>query len=442
MAPILRSAFSLAPTSPTSPTGRPRRFLPSVVLALALTAALLGGAAPPAVGQSATSPSSRGGQWLVAADGGVFALGTAPFRGSAGALRLDRPIVGAAATVAGSGYWLVASDGGIVAFGDARFFGSTGGLRLNRPIVGMASTPSGAGYWLVASDGGIFAFGDARFRGSLGSLRLNRPIVGMASTPSGLGYWLVASDGGVFAFGDARFAGSGAGRALGAPVVGMAGRSNDGYWVAAADGTVLAFGSASILAQPAPRVRSTAVVAVVISGAGYNLIQADGAVLSFGGTGFGPSPPIPGLRSPVVGAASPSAIPGQSLLPGTYVERPDQQTSVVYSNGVPTQFVNLIADCFCARRVSFSTTGRPGPGNTTLVEARIINITGVPMEFPGGLDVRFRLTRNGTFVREVVAANPAIVAFPPGATATASFTLVPEGDGRYEFGGEVTVLVR
>jgi hypothetical protein len=82
-----------------------------------------------------------------------------------------------------AGYTMVASDGGIFAFGDARFAGSTGAARLNRPIVGMAATPSGRGYWLVASDGGIFAFGDAGFAGSTGAIALNSPIVGVASTP-------------------------------------------------------------------------------------------------------------------------------------------------------------------------------------------------------------------------------------------------------------------
>ena len=55
----------------------------------------------------------------------------------------------------------MASDGGIFAFGDADFYGSTGAMHLNEPIVGMAATSDGRGYWLVASDGGIFAFGDA-----------------------------------------------------------------------------------------------------------------------------------------------------------------------------------------------------------------------------------------------------------------------------------------
>ena len=121
----------------------------------------------------------------------------------------------------GEGYWLVASDGGIFTFGDASFFGSTGALHLNRPIVGMAATPDGRGYWLVASDGGIFTFGDASFFGSTGALPLNRPIVGMAATPDGRGYWLVASDGGIFNFGDARFHGSTGTLHLSQPVVGM-----------------------------------------------------------------------------------------------------------------------------------------------------------------------------------------------------------------------------
>ncbi len=68
----------------------------------------------------------------------------------------------------------MATDGGIFSFGDAKFFGSTGNIKLNKPIVGMAATPSGKGYWLVASDGGIFAFGDAKFFGSTGDIKLEQ----------------------------------------------------------------------------------------------------------------------------------------------------------------------------------------------------------------------------------------------------------------------------
>ena len=37
------------------------------------------------------------------------------------------------------GYWLVAADGGIFTFGDAPFYGSTGFAPSNQPVVGMAS---------------------------------------------------------------------------------------------------------------------------------------------------------------------------------------------------------------------------------------------------------------------------------------------------------------
>ena len=53
-------------------------------------------------------------------------------------------------------------------------------MRLNKPIVGMAASPDGKGYWLVASDGGIFDYGDAAYAGSTGGTPLREPIVGMA----------------------------------------------------------------------------------------------------------------------------------------------------------------------------------------------------------------------------------------------------------------------
>ncbi len=197
----------------------------------------------PIVGMTST-PTGKG-YWLVASDGGVFNYGDAVLHGSAGALTLNKPIVGMASTPTGKGYWLVASDGGIFAYGDAVFYGSTGALTLNKPIVGMASTPTGKGYWLVASDGGIFAYGDAVFYGSTGALTLNKPIVGMASTPTGSGYWLVASDGGIFAYGDGAFLGSMGATKLNKPIVGMATNTDGlGYWLVASDGGIFAYGTA------------------------------------------------------------------------------------------------------------------------------------------------------------------------------------------------------
>jgi len=201
---------------------------------------------PTTTGSPPKRLQSSEGYLLTTSDGSIYTFGSAASYGSTGALALNKPIVGMAATPDGQGYWLVASDGGIFTFGDANFEGSTGGLPLNKPIVSMATTPSGNGYWLVASDGGIFAFGDAAFYGSTGALTLNKPIVAMAATPDGRGYWLVASDGGIFAFGDAYFYGSTGAMTLNQPIVGMRGTPDgNGYWLVARDGGIFTFGDAS-----------------------------------------------------------------------------------------------------------------------------------------------------------------------------------------------------
>jgi beta-lactamase class A len=223
----------------------------------------------PVVGMAAAPEGT--GFWLVAADGGVFAFGSASFHGSLGSTPLNQPIVGMAATADGRGYWLVASDGGVFAFGSARFHGSLGSLRLNQPVVGMAATPSG--YWLVAADGGVFAFGSASFHGSLGSTPLNQPIVGMAAAPTGppsQGYWLVAADGGVFAFGRAPFHGSLGSLELNQPVVGMAAtKDGGGYWLAAADGGVFSLGNAPFHGSDAGSGSPHSAVAIAGASGGY-----------------------------------------------------------------------------------------------------------------------------------------------------------------------------
>jgi len=193
-----------------------------------------------------SAPSSvSSGYRLVAADGGMFDFGKAPFYGSMGGTHLNAPVVGMADAPGGGGYWEVAADGGIFSFGDAPFYGSMGGTHLNAPIVGMAAVPGGGGYWEVAADGGIFSFGDAPFYGSMGATHLNAPVVGMAAVPGGGGYWEVAADGGIFSFGDAPFYGSMGATPLNKPVVGMAAvPGGGGYWEVAADGGIFSFGDA------------------------------------------------------------------------------------------------------------------------------------------------------------------------------------------------------
>jgi hypothetical protein len=210
----------------------------------------------PVVGISGTQ--DQGGYWLVAADGGVFSFGDAAFHGSAGNIKLNQPVVGMASTPyvpgaggapaspAGLGYWLVASDGGIFNYGDAVFYGSAGNVKLNKPIVGMAPTPDGKGYWLVASDGGVFNYGDAGFFGSASTQNPSQPIVGMAATPDGKGYWLVSGDGTVYNFGTAGSFGSASNLKLNKPVVGISATPDGkGYWLTGADGGVYSYGDAT-----------------------------------------------------------------------------------------------------------------------------------------------------------------------------------------------------
>ena len=94
------------------------------------------------------------------------------------AQRLNQPVMGLVPDADSVGYWLVAPDGGVFAF-DAPFRGSMGGTRFNKPVIGMVGF--GAGYLMVAEDGGIFNFSDKPFRGSLGSTPHWAPIVSVAA---------------------------------------------------------------------------------------------------------------------------------------------------------------------------------------------------------------------------------------------------------------------
>ena len=316
LALVAVSLLVAAAQQPLAAAGKPRR----VNAAPAVTVP------PPAPAPSTPAAPGTAGYWVVGVDGGIYAYGAAQFKGSTGAIKLNKPMVGMAPTPSGQGYWLVASDGGIFSFGDASFRGSTGAMRLNKPIVGMASTPSGKGYWLVASDGGIFAFGDASFRGSTGAIKLNKPIVGMAPTPGGKGYWLVASDGGVFAFGDAAFAGSTGHLKLVRPITGMAAApSGRGYWMTASDGGVFSFGDARFFGAARDRIATPesgrGVVAIVPtrSGAGYWQVAASGKIFAFGDAAGDLGAPT-AARSTIVGMA---AIPsGAGLIPAPTAIKP------------------------------------------------------------------------------------------------------------------------
>ena len=179
----MRSSFCFPPI----PRGRPGRRGFAALAGLVTVAALVMPAEPvPALAASVVAaPTAQSGYWTVASDGGIFAFGDATFHGSTGAVRLNKPIVGMAATPTGKGYWLTASDGGIFAFGDATFHGAAPDRAGGTPmpaVVGLVPTATGAGYWQVAGDGAVLAFGDAADLG--GSSGLNRSLVAMAALPA------------------------------------------------------------------------------------------------------------------------------------------------------------------------------------------------------------------------------------------------------------------
>ena len=66
--------------------------------------------------------------------------------------------------------------------GDAPFYGSAGSMKLNKPIVGIIPEWYDQGYRLIASDGGVFSYGAIDYCGSTGGMRLNQPIVGGSRT--------------------------------------------------------------------------------------------------------------------------------------------------------------------------------------------------------------------------------------------------------------------
>ena len=104
----------------------------------------------------------------------------------------------------GHGYWLVGDDGGVFAFGDAPYRGSTGNMVTKvRDLVvslavvsGIAPTADDGGYWLVTVNGGIFPFGDAKYFGSLQDIGvLDAEVTSIVPTADGKGYFMASWQG-------------------------------------------------------------------------------------------------------------------------------------------------------------------------------------------------------------------------------------------------------
>jgi len=296
---------------------------PAALLAASATPAAATGRVAPDVSHAAPRSAPLNGQyWLAAADGGVFAFGGARYFGSMVGRPLHAAVVGMAVDGPGfglpgvshpgeppavAGYWEVAADGGVFAFGAAPFLGSMGDRPLAAPVVGMAVDPGHDGYYEVGADGGVFAFGGAAFYGSMGGKALAAPIVSMTATPDGGGYWLVGADGGVFAYGDAAFLGSLAG--TGGTTVGLAAQADDGYWLAKANGRIHNYGTAPDEGST-PTAPAAPVVGIASTGSqGYWMAGSDGGVFALGDAGYSGGLVGTALNAPVVAiAASPLVV--------------------------------------------------------------------------------------------------------------------------------------
>ena len=180
-------------------------------------------------------------------------LGACPARGRRGAAprstdrsagsRLNARSSRSVGTASSNGYYLFAEDGGVFAFGDAPFRGSLGGLFASTAASSTArARATGNGYYMVGSDGGVFSFGDAPFHGSLGAAAAGRADRRGAMSPptAAATSWSVPT-----AACSRSVASHSAARSRVAPAVSprrrhrSCGRSGDGYWVLLADGRVL-----------------------------------------------------------------------------------------------------------------------------------------------------------------------------------------------------------
>jgi len=345
--------------------------------ALSTCAVVLAGGVLAAVPSGATTAPKA---WLGAVDGGVFTLGSAPFRGSLGGHALPSPVIAIAARPTGNGYWLASLAGDVYPFGDATSHGNLHNVHLNQPVVDIVSTLSGNGYWMVASDGGVFSFGDARYRGGLGAVHLNKPITGIVPTPTGGGYWLVASDGGVFTFGDARFRGSLGGTTITSLVSAMSARpQNDGYWIVRRDGRVANFGNAPRLGDATGVPAAAVGIVATTTGAGYWIAFADGTVRALGDAAH-MALPATHLNAPAVGIATPSASSSgfalvlidylHSLVPARQTTVGDHQVALTFDDG-PSSFTTGVLGQLTANGVpaTFFTVGYEVVQRPDLVQA-------------------------------------------------------------------------
>lgn len=269
--------------------------------------------------------------WVVAQNGGVFAMNSAPFKGAANTLALTQPIT--AATRAGSyaGYWLLGGDGHVFAYGVGYYGGETSTIAgFYRAIV---PTQDDKGYWLIGAQGQMFAHGDAATFNTTASTGHNSiatdykkantagfgalpglpagGIVAAVRTSTSRGLYLLAQNGAVYAYGDAVYR---AGATLGsgekaASIAAYGAGSTGGYIIASSKGKVYRDNAhiAPVYGDLGGAALNGAIVSIAYTpgSKGYWMAAADGGVFAYGNAVFSGSVTVPTPPASVTNCRAP-----------------------------------------------------------------------------------------------------------------------------------------
>jgi hypothetical protein len=147
-------------------------------------------------------PDGTGG-WTLWADGRIDAWGRAPEHDDTEHVTLRAPVVDLVAAADGRGYLVLAADGGVFAYGTA--FPGSAVDQLGPDEHAVAIDLAGTGVWVLSDRGRVVALGGAPVLGDVAGVgRCSWPdAVDLAAMPTGDGYWILTVDGQVWAFGTA-----------------------------------------------------------------------------------------------------------------------------------------------------------------------------------------------------------------------------------------------
>jgi hypothetical protein len=237
------------------------------------------------------------GYWILAANGGVFSYGGAPFEGSAAGQSYfaGQTAVAMAAAPSGTGYWILSASGGVYAYNVASHGAAAGqSYFAGQTAVSLWVDPAGTGYVILAASGGTYAYNAPNYGSAAGQgYFAGQTAVQLVGSHDGKGFYILARSGGVYAYGDAASYGSAAGQSYfaGQRAVAMSvDAPGTGYWILSASGGIYSFGNpgapfyGSASGQSYFAGRTAASLASTADGGGYWILStaAKGDLYSYG----------------------------------------------------------------------------------------------------------------------------------------------------------------